>query len=182
MINDPLRFTQHPEVCGGIDVRAGGDVRTTKNNRSTASLRTPDQPQAVGLLEEHAPSHDQIGPVEIGILERLRIAIDEADRPTRREHRSQRNQTQGNGGIACAEQFRCDGVVPERTRAESGVDHEHIAARRFRHLTITCVRRCTGQMHSIWLGIAYLVALGLFGWHWPCALRGGLYPTFDVDV
>ena len=101
--NDRLRLAQHSKVCGGIDVRAGGDIRTAEHNRSSAAWRTPDQPQAVGLLEEHAPGHDQIGPVDIGILERLRIAIDEADRPTRREHRRQRNQTQGNGGIACAE-------------------------------------------------------------------------------
>jgi hypothetical protein len=40
-----------------------------------------DQPQSVGLLKEHAAGHDEISPVEVGLVDCLRIPIDEADRP-----------------------------------------------------------------------------------------------------
>ena len=95
-------------------VGAEGSAPTFKIDANTVPLATgvgeADQTQAVRLLEQHAAGHDDIGPVEIGVVEVFRVAVDEADGPLGRQHRRERDEAEGDCRILCAQELGGDGV------------------------------------------------------------------------
>jgi hypothetical protein len=64
-----------------------------------------DEIENVGPLRHHPADHDEIGPVDIGVLQLFGVAIDEAAIPRRRQHGRDRDETERRGHRLAAIDF-----------------------------------------------------------------------------
>ena len=78
---DPFCLSKDLELRVGVDVRARRGVGAADHHRRAVSVRRLDQMQRVTLLGQHPAREEQIGPVEIALVEALGVAVDELQRP-----------------------------------------------------------------------------------------------------
>ena len=79
--DDALGFSKHLKVRGFIGFRRRGRVRPADRHGLAPLMREFDDPERIGLLRQHPAGHDEIGPIQIGPQQLLRIPIDEAALP-----------------------------------------------------------------------------------------------------
>ena len=80
--HDVLGLADHLEV--GRARKGAGSTSTSgppTHDRLAVQVRELDQIEEVRLLVEHAADHHEIGPVEVGVGQRLGVAVDEPDVP-----------------------------------------------------------------------------------------------------
>ena len=74
-------LADHLEVCVRVKMRTGGHVRPTNAYWLAVQVGEIDQVDEIRLLVEHAADHHEIGPVEVGVRQRLGVTVDETDVP-----------------------------------------------------------------------------------------------------
>jgi hypothetical protein len=126
ILDDVFGLADHLEVGLLIDMRARRDVRPADGHRLAVRLDQIDQLERVELLHQHAAGHDDIGPCDIGIGQRLGVAIDQPQVPVGGKQRSQRDQPEGRCGIARAGGFTGRLVIPERLVEEAWINEEDV--------------------------------------------------------
>ena len=69
--------------------------------------------ERVALLRQHAAGHDQVGPVEVVVAQFLGVAVDQPQRPRRRQQRRHRYQAERRRRIFGAEEFSGPLEIPK---------------------------------------------------------------------
>src|SRR3954471_4851510 len=108
-------------------MRARGDVRPTDTYWLAVQVNEIDQVEEVRLLVEHTTNHDEIGPVEVGVRQRLGVAIKETDIPMLGQHGGDGDQPEWRRRILRADEFTSFRIVPKRVRNKLWIDHQNAA-------------------------------------------------------
>ncbi|MEY9897892.1 hypothetical protein ABIA44_002066 [Bradyrhizobium sp. USDA 329] len=142
-VDDALGLAEHPEVGPLIEVGARGGIGTADDHRLASGAAELDQAQRVGLLRHHPAGEHDVGPGEIVVAERRRVAIDQPDRPALGQHRGDGDQAQGGGRALDAHHFAGFAKAPEGLCREQRVEHQHVAGTRHVHGTPFASAQCT---------------------------------------
>ena len=107
----------------GLDVDAGA----ADDDRLAARAAEIDDVERVALLRQHAAGHHQVGPVEVVVAQFLGVAVDQPQRPGRRQQRRDRDQAERRRRIFGAEDFARPPEIPECVRIEPRIDQKRVA-------------------------------------------------------
>jgi hypothetical protein len=126
LIDQPFGFTEHQKVRVRISLGARHGVGTADHDRLAVALAQRDDGERIFLLRQHPARHDEIGPRKIGFAQLLRIAIDEAEIPGRRQQGCERDQPERRRWEARAPDVAQRLKIPERVRIELGKHQESV--------------------------------------------------------
>ena len=120
-----LGLAHHEEVCLLVDARTGGDCRSADADRQLARPAQLDDLQRVELLRDHAASHDEVGPVEIGLRQVLGVAVDEPELPIRGQQGGERDEPERRSRASRPPDLADGPKTPEGVVAEAGKDQKN---------------------------------------------------------
>ncbi len=116
-----------PSASPSTRKSAAARPRATRSRRgrrpppaSAMRVRQRDDAERVRPLRHHPAGHHHIGPLEVGILQGLGVAVDEAALPRFREQRGDRDQPERRRGKAGTVNLARGLEIPERPAAKAG--------------------------------------------------------------
>jgi hypothetical protein len=121
--DDLLAFPDH-HVVGRLQLLGKGRGVGPSDDGPDSELAAAAQDFVQrGALDEHAREHNNVGPADLIVRQRLDVEIHEADLPALGEHRRHRDETQGRQQAAPARECQRESSAPIGI-GESGIDQQ----------------------------------------------------------
>jgi hypothetical protein len=125
--DDVLGFAEDAKVGRLIEMGKRRDAGAADGDGFAVGAAEIDDVERVALLRHHPAGEDQIGPAQVVVAQFLGVAIDQPQRPGRRQQRRKRYQAERWRRIFGAEDFSGPGEIPKGVRIETRVDQKRVA-------------------------------------------------------
>ena len=129
LVDDALGFAEHLEICFAVKLRHRSHARPADHHRLAPRPAQIDDFDRVEILRQHAAGHDQVGPFEIAVGQRLGVAVDQPNGPFRWQQRRDGDQAERRGRVFRAEEFAGRREIPKCFRTKAGVNHQDFTPR-----------------------------------------------------